>query len=532
MNKFIRFLIVVVFSIVIFGCVGTPDWQKKDDEYWANIIKSQNEKASNLLSKGMYKEVATKQWVHLSDNNKIKTLSLMNDEYKPKDIITHFKAYIKHLKEMGTLSNKQVKQAKIDLSLSDEYTSSYIVNIMSTNPSSRSINSSLVSLIDNLKEQHSLLNDLLLNFSISQYQLYGIDTNTIFDTNPTNSDIDKAFVKADAGDVAELKLYGEQGYSMAQEGLGIIYGKGENHKEAVRWYKKAAKNGRIDAQVLLANRYTEDKRGLKTDWHKAFYWYEKAAEQQFTSNKTTLMTAQERLADLYCLGLGVDASYDNAYKWYEKAISQGSIDAEGSLDAIEAKCSIYSKPSLKTLNKIKIRKARINKEENLKVVKIKNTPNTYTVNKNHSPNEVKEATSNFLSDAWDNLNTQAGQNSWDTKLYRLGEVLSNMGTPYSQRGVAPSYRWMADEPDSGFNYSDYNRMSEQNKTDRKIKELEKKIEDSTFGYMSGNQMYSKSNKYMGYIKNSNLYNKHNQKTGYIRGNGIYSNSGKYLGYTR
>ena len=64
------------------------------------------------------------------------------------------------------------------------------------------------------------------------------------------------------------------------------------------------------------------------------------------------------------------------------------------------------------------------------------------------------------------------------------------------------------------------------------RELEKKIEDSTFGYMSGNQMYSKSNKYMGYIKNSNLYNKHNQKTGYIRGNGIYSNSGKYLGYTR
>ena len=139
---------------------------------------------------------------------------------------------------------------------------------------------------------------------------------------------------------------------------------------------------------------------------------------------------------------------------------------------------------------------------------------------------------NFFSNAWDNLNTQAGQNSWDTKLYRLGEALSNMGTPYSQRGVSPSYRWMADEPNSGFSYSDYNRMSEQNKTDRKIKELEKQVKDSTFGYMSGNQMYSKSNKYMGYIKNSNLYNKHNQKTGYIRGNGIYSNSGKYLGYTR
>ncbi len=146
--------------------------------------------------------------------------------------------------------------------------------------------------------------------------------------------------------------------------------------------------------------------------------------------------------------------------------------------------------------------------------------------------KAKEEDSNLLSDTWSNLNTQVGQNPWDTKLYRLGEALSNMGTPYSKRGVAPSYRWMADEPDSGFSYSDYNRMSEQNKTDKKIKELEKKVKDSTFGYMNGSKLYSKSNKYMGYIKNSNLYNEYNQKTGYIRGNSIYSNSGKYLGYTR
>lgn len=154
------------------------------------------------------------------------------------------------------------------------------------------------------------------------------------------------------------------------------------------------------------------------------------------------------------------------------------------------------------------------------------------INNIYYTGKAKEEVSSFLSDTWDNLNTQAGQNSWDTKLYRLGEALSNMGTPYSQRGVSPSYRWMADDPNSGFDYSDYNRMSEQNKTDRKIKELEKKIEDTTFGYMRGSQMYSKSNKYMGYIKGGNLYNEYNQKTGYIRGNGIYSNSGKYLGYTR
>lgn len=146
--------------------------------------------------------------------------------------------------------------------------------------------------------------------------------------------------------------------------------------------------------------------------------------------------------------------------------------------------------------------------------------------------KVKEDSSNFLSDTWDNLNTQVGQNSWDTKLFRLGEALSNMGTPYSQRGVNPSYRWMADDPNSGFTYDDYNRMTEQNKLDRTIKELKKQIEDSTFGYTSGTKVYSKSNKYMGYIKNGGLYNQYNQKTGYIRGNSIYSNSGEYLGYKR
>ena len=142
----------------------------------------------------------------------------------------------------------------------------------------------------------------------------------------------------------------------------------------------------------------------------------------------------------------------------------------------------------------------------------------------------KEDTSNTLSDAWDNLNTQVGQNSWDTKLYRLGEALSNMGTPYSQRGVAPAYRWMADEPNSAFTYDDYNRMSEQNKLDRKIKELERKIEDSTFGYMSGNKVYSKGGKYMGFIQGNAMYNQYNQKTGYLINNSIYDNSGKYIGY--
>ncbi len=504
-------MVVVIISVVNFGCVGTSDWQKKDNIWWDNKVKVQNEKASELLSKGMYKEVAATQWIQLSDSNKIKTLSLMNDEYKPNNITARFKTYIKSLKETRALDDKQVEQAKTDLSLSNEYTSSYIVNIMSTSPTSRSINPGLASSIDNLKRQHSLLDDLLLDFSIKQYQLYGINTNAIFKVSPTASDVDNALIKANDGDLFELKLYAEQGNALAQNGIGMVYDKNGKHKESSDWFKLAAKNGNAYSQVLLAQRYTDNTRGLKEDWSKAFYWFKEAAKQGYPY-------AQNMTASLYCSGIGVKPNYDKAYEWYKKAISQGSEEAKIGFSNMDSKCLIFSKPSKNIVNKIKREKQR--QEE----VAIKNN--------NVKPSKSEEEESNLLSDAWGNLNKQVGQNSWDTKLYRLGEALSNMGTPYSQRGVAPSYRWMADEPDSGFSYSDYNRMSEQNKTDRKIKELEKQVKDSTFGYMSGNQMYSKSNKYMGYIKSSNLYNEHGQKTGYIRGNSIYSNSGKYLGYTR
>ena len=160
----------------------------------------------------------------------------------------------------------------------------------------------------------------------------------------------------------------------------------------------------------------------------------------------------------------------------------------------------------------------------------------YIFQNNSKPNSTTALSSSNSTDNNSSTNlglfNQVGENSWDTKLFRLGEMLQYMGTPYSQRGVAPAYRWMADEPNSGFTYDDYNQMSEQNKLDRKIKELEKKIKDSTFGYTNGTQVYSKSNKYMGYIENGGLYNQYNQKIGYIRGNSIYSNSGEYLGYTR
>ena len=48
--------------------------------------------------------------------------------------------------------------------------------------------------------------------------------------------------------------------------------------EAVRWYRKAAEQGRADAQFNLGNMYSAG-RGVLKDDAEAVRWYRKAAEQ-------------------------------------------------------------------------------------------------------------------------------------------------------------------------------------------------------------------------------------------------------------
>ena len=42
---------------------------------------------------------------------------------------------------------------------------------------------------------------------------------------------------------------------------------------------------------------------------------------------------------------------------------------------------------------------------------------------------------------WDKMTEQAGTEAWDTRLYRLGEMMQHMGTPLSKRGKSPADRW-------------------------------------------------------------------------------------------
>ncbi len=64
--------------------------------------------------------------------------------------------------------------------------------------------------------------------------------------------------------------------------IGVMYtsGKGvtEDDKEAARWYRKAAEQGNVQAQLFTGMTYALGK-GIPQNFEKATCWFHKAAEQ-------------------------------------------------------------------------------------------------------------------------------------------------------------------------------------------------------------------------------------------------------------
>ena len=56
------------------------------------------------------------------------------------------------------------------------------------------------------------------------------------------------------------------------------YGVPQDDKLAVYWWTKAADQGDVDAQMILANTYSLGD-GVRKNNKKAFHWYKQAAEQ-------------------------------------------------------------------------------------------------------------------------------------------------------------------------------------------------------------------------------------------------------------
>lgn len=122
------------------------------------------------------------------------------------------------------------------------------------------------------------------------------------------------------------------GDAESQYNLGVIYANGQgvpaNYEEAVRWYTKAAQQGSTSAQVTLGGIFGEG-RGVPQDYVEAMKWYRLAAEHGEPG-------AQLRLGAMYANGQGLPQDYAEAARWYHEAAEQGNALAQVNLAGMYA----------------------------------------------------------------------------------------------------------------------------------------------------------------------------------------------------
>jgi len=96
-----------------------------------------------------------------------------------------------------------------------------------------------------------------------------------------------------------------------------LYGAG-THAEAVIWYRRAAEQGHVAAQVNLGFMYA-DGEGVPQDDVEAVRWYRLAADQGFAA-------AQFNLGVKYATGRGVPQDDVQAHMWFNLAASRLMTD--------------------------------------------------------------------------------------------------------------------------------------------------------------------------------------------------------------
>jgi len=113
--------------------------------------------------------------------------------------------------------------------------------------------------------------------------------------------------KATAGDVSAEVQAGDA-YAAGNGSPRDARQRAADYAQAAAWYRKAADQGNIAAQIHLAELY-RDGRGVPRDMEQAVAWYRKAADKGDAG-------AQGSLGLLYSVGMGVQQDYIEAYYWF------------------------------------------------------------------------------------------------------------------------------------------------------------------------------------------------------------------------
>jgi TPR repeat protein len=111
-----------------------------------------------------------------------------------------------------------------------------------------------------------------------------------------------------------LLAQANSGDTASQITVGESYAGAKDLKQAAEWYKRAADQGNVRAELHLAALYRDGGKGFPRDMAQAAGWYAKAAEQGE-------VTAQAAIGVLYSIGQGVPRNDVEAYYWLGLAAS-------------------------------------------------------------------------------------------------------------------------------------------------------------------------------------------------------------------
>ena len=101
------------------------------------------------------------------------------------------------------------------------------------------------------------------------------------------------------------------------------YESDKKYKEAFRWYLEAASDGKVEAQLKVADYYF-DGVYVKKDCLQACYWYGRAADLGNTK-------AMVKLANLYKDGFVLERDFNKAFDLNFKAAVLGNVEAKYNL---------------------------------------------------------------------------------------------------------------------------------------------------------------------------------------------------------
>jgi TPR repeat protein len=131
----------------------------------------------------------------------------------------------------------------------------------------------------------------------------------------------------------EARKCASQGDADCQARLGMFYENGsdgvlEDHAEAIMWYRKAADQGLVAAEMALASIYDHGYH-VPQDYTEAAKCYRLAAERGD-------LDAQRNIAFLYLAGRGVPQDFVRAHMWANLNVAGLQSKAQDEVDAVKA----------------------------------------------------------------------------------------------------------------------------------------------------------------------------------------------------